>query len=69
MRSKRRKQLAGIQDAVQHGRLNELPRSMARVKPLPKTSQDVIQDPVRGKQKQKGSSKVPSGWYSRGMFS
>ena len=69
MRSKKRKQLAGIRDAAEQGRLYELPRSMARVKPLPKAAQDAIQEPVRGRQKQKGSSKAPSGWYSRGMFS
>lgn len=71
MRKRKRQMLAGINDAMQHGKLNEVRGSMCTDKPVVrklKGEPRLLNDKVRGKQKSKGSSKAPGGWYSAGMF-
>lgn len=68
MRKRKRQMLAGINDALKHGKLSEVQGAMATPEPLKKLSHNSQTDKVRGKQKCKGSSKAPAGWYSRGMF-
>lgn len=68
MRKRKRQMLAGIHDALKHGKLSEVKGAMATPEPLKKLSHKSQTDKVRGTQKCKGSSKAPAGWYSRGMF-
>jgi len=68
MRKRKRQMLAGINDALKHGKLSEVKGATATPEPLKKLSHNSQMDKVRGKQKCKGGSKAPAGWYSRGMF-
>lgn len=68
MRKRKRQMLAGINDALKHGKLAEVKGSMATPEPLKKLSHRSQMDKVGGKQKCKGSSKPPRGWYTAGMF-
>jgi len=62
--------LAGINDALKHGKLSEVQGTMCKSKPIRQNKQAdrLLTDKIGGKQKSKGSSKVPTGWYSAGMF-
>lgn len=68
MRKRKRQMLAGIHDALKHGKLSEVQGALATPEPLKKLSHKSQTDKVRGTQKFKGSSKQPRGWYSAGMF-
>lgn len=68
MRKRKRQMLAGMQDAMKHGKLREVSGALAAPEPVKKLSQNEQREPVRGKQKHKGSSKTPGGWYTAGMF-
>lgn len=68
MRKRKRQMLAGIDDAMKHGKLYEIKGSVAAPEPLKKLKHKSQTDKVRGTQKCKGSSKEPRGWYTAGMF-
>lgn len=68
MRKRKRQMLSGMQDAMKHGKLHEVSGALAAPEPLQKLSHSEQREPVRGKQKCKGSSKAPRGWYTAGMF-
>lgn len=68
MRKHRRQVLAGMQNALLRGKLSEVPGAVAAPEPLKKLNHKSQVDKVRGKQKVRGNSKLPTGWYSKGMF-
>lgn len=68
MRKRKRQMMAGIVDAIKHGKLSEVQGTMCKDKPVARKAKGeprLLNDKVGGKQKCKGSSKARSVYRKR----